>query len=154
MKKLILLVMAAVLLMTGVNAMAATDTSSLGSSASVAASCSIASVTALDFGTYDPTSGTADDDGTGDLSFSCTKGTAWDVYITGARTMTDGTDTLNFEIYDSAGRTAAFQSVSGTNTGTAADNTSITQNIYGRIPASQNVQVGSYTGSVTVTVEY
>ena len=55
MKKLIFLVMAGVLLLTGVNAMAATDTSSLGSSATVAATCSISSVTALDFGTYDPT---------------------------------------------------------------------------------------------------
>lgn len=154
MKKLIFLVMAGVLLLTGVNAMAATDTSSLGASATVAATCSISSVTALDFGAYDPTSGTADDDGAGDLSFSCTKGTAWDVYITGARTMTDGTDTLTFEIYEEAGRTTVFQSVSGTNTGTAADNNTITQNLYGRIPASQDVQVGSYSGSVTVTVEY
>ena len=154
MKKLILFVMAAVLLLSGVNAMAATDTSSLGSSATVAATCSISSVTALDFGTYDPTSGTADDDGTGDLNFSCTKGTAWDVYITGGRTMTDGTDTLNFEIYEEAGRTTVFQNASGTNTGTAADNTTITQNLFGRIAASQDVQVGSYSGSVTVTVEY
>jgi len=154
MKKIILLVMAGLILLTGATVMAATDTSSLGASASVAASCSVSSVTALDFGTYDPTSASNDDDGVGDLSFSCTKGTAWDVYITGARTMTDGTDTLNFEVYSEAGRSTVFPSASGTNNGTAADNNTITQNLYGRIAASQDVQVGSYSGSVTVTVEY
>jgi spore coat protein U-like protein len=153
-KKLIITIMAGLILLTGVNAMAATDTNALTSTVSVAAICSISSVTNLDFGTYDTTSGVNDDDGNGDVSFSCTKGTAYDVYITGARTMTDGTDTLNFEMYTDAGRTGAWASASPGTTGTAADNTAITENVYGRIASGQDVQVGTYNGSVTMTVEY
>lgn len=154
MKKIILLLMAGLILLTGANAMAATDTNALTSTVSVAALCNISSVTNLDFGTYDPTSGANDDDGSGDVTFSCTKGTAYDVYITGARTMTDGTDTLNFEMYTDAGRTTTWASASPGSTGTAADNTGITQNVYGRIASGQDVQVGTYNGSVTMTVEY
>ncbi len=154
MRKIILFVMTGLILLTGGNAMAQTDTSALTSTVSVAAICSIASVTNLDFGTYDTTSGVNDDDGSGDVTFSCTKGTAYDVYIVGGRTMTDGTDTLNFEMYTDAGRTTTWASASPGTTGTAADNTAITENVYGRIASGQDVQVGTYNGSVTMTVEY
>jgi len=146
--------MAAAVVFTSVNAMAATDTRSLSSTVTVAGTCSISSVTNLNFGTYDPTSATNDDDGVGDVAFTCTKGTAYDVYITGSRSMTDGTDTLNFEMYQESGRSTLWPSTAPGVTGTAANNSTITKNIYGRIPASQDVQAGTYNGTVTVTVAY
>ncbi len=154
MKKLIVVLSVIVMMFAVGAAHAATDTNALTSTVSVASICSISSVTNLDFGTYDTTSASNDDDGVGDVTFNCTKGTAYDVYITGTRTMTDGTDTLNFNMYTDSGRTAAWATASPGVTGTAADNTAMTQNIYGRIDASQDVQVGTYNGSVTVTVEY
>ena len=154
MKKIIIVLSVLVMMLAVGSAYALTDTNALTSTVSVASICSISSVTNLDFGTYDTTSATNDDDGVGDVTFSCTKGTAYDVYITGTRTMTDGTDTLNFDMYTDVGRTTAWPSIAPGVTGTAIDNTGITQNIYGRIAASQDVQVGTYNGSVTVTVEY
>jgi len=156
MKRILLILVAAAVVLVSVNAMAATDTSNLTSTAVVPAICNIESVTNLDFGTYDPTSGTDDDDGVGDVVFRCTKGTAYDVYITGARTMTDGTDTLNFEMYTDAPGGTLWPSVSasGVVAGTAASNAQITVDIYGRITALQDVQAGTYNGTVVVTVEY
>jgi len=154
MKRILLILMAAAVVLTSANAMAATATNALTSTATVVGTCSISSVTNLDFSTYDPTSAVNDDDGVGDVAFTCTKGTAYDVYITGSRTMTDGTDTLNFQMYQESGRTTLWPSGAPGVTGTAADNTVITRNIYGRITASQDVGAGTYNGTVTVTVEY
>ena len=154
MKRILLILLAVVVVFISANAMAATDTNNLTSTVIVPAVCNIETVTNLDFGTYDPTSGTADDDGVGDLSFRCTKGTDYDVYITGARTMTDGTDTLNFEMYRESGRTTAWPSASVGVTGTAASNAVITLDIYGRITALQDVEAGTYNGTVVVTVQY
>ena len=154
MKRILMILAVASVVLVSVNAMAATDTSNLTSTVIVQTICTISSVTNLDFGTYDPTSATNDDDGVGDVTFRCTKNTAYDVYITGARTMTDGTDTLNFEMYtDTPGGTVWPSALPGVN-GTTADNSPITQNIYGRIPALQDVEAGTYNGTVVVTVEY
>jgi len=154
MKKILLIMAALAFVLSSVNAMAATVTDSLTSTATVAANCNVQSVTNLDFGAYDPTNATADDDGVGNVQFRCTKGTAYGMYVTGAKTMTDGTDTMNFEIYQESGRTTAWPSVSPGVGSTAVDNTTIQNDIYGRIAALQDVQVGTYNGSVTVTIEY
>jgi spore coat protein U-like protein len=139
--------------LTAGSAFAATATNTLNASATVTNGCRVLSVTDISFGSYDPTDPT-DTDAAGDFTFRCTKGTGYDIYITGSRTMTDGTDTLNFELYTDAARTSAWQSASPGVTGTTASNAPDTRDIYGRISAQQNVGVGSYTGSVTITVEY
>lgn len=154
MKGLIVVIMAFALVLTATAAMAATETSALTVSASVSAACRITGVTNLDFGTYDPTDPANDDDGVGDFTFRCTKNTAYDLYIAGARTMTDGTDTLNFEMYQEVGRTTVWSSATPGITGTSASNAQDTRNIYGRITPMQDVGVGAYSGTVTVTIQY
>lgn len=154
MKKVLLILLAVAVVLTSANAMAATATNALTSTVAVAGTCSISSVTNLDFVTYDTTSAINDDDGAGDVTFICTKGTAYDVYITGSRTMTNGTDNLNFEMYQDAGRATLWPASAPGVTGTAASNSAITRNIYGRIPALQDVGAGTYNGTVTVTVVY
>ncbi len=154
MKRILMFLVAVTVVLTSVNAMAQQDTNAITATATVVAICNFTSVTNLDFGTYDTTSGTADDDGIGDAKFRCTKGTDYDVYITGARTMTDGTDTLNFEIYTDVAGGAVWPNASVGETGTAATNAEITMDVFGRITALQDVQVGVYNGSVTVTVDY
>lgn len=154
MKKLLVIFFALAIIFAAANAKAATDTSAVTATATVAANCDIQSVTNLDFGAYDPTNTTADDDGAGSVSFKCTKGTAYNTYVAGSRTMTNGTDTLNFQLYQESGRTTAYPSVTPGVTGTAANNNTITSNLYGRIAALQNVGTGIYNGSVTFTVEY
>jgi len=153
-RSLLIVVAGLIVMFASVDAHALTSTNALSSSATVSGSCTISSVASLDFGSYDTTASTDDDDGVGNVQFTCTKGTAYDVYVTGTRSMTDGTDTLNFEMYQELARTTAWPSTSPGVTGTAADNTTITKDIYGRIAQAQNVEAGTYAGSVTVTVSY
>ena len=155
MKKMLIAIMAAAVLLTAAHAMAATDTNPLNVQAVVNAQCNIQSVTDLDFADYDVTSAAPDDDGVGDVTFACTRATNYDVYITGVRTITDGTDTLNYELYADAGRATVFPSgMPGVASPAAPDNNPIVQSIWGRIPALQDVQAGTYAGAVTVTIEY
>lgn len=154
MKKLMLIVIGLVLILSTVSAMAQTDTTALTASATVMGSCRLTSVTNLDFGTYDPTNPANDDDGVGDFTFRCTRGTNYDLYISGVRTMTDGTDTLNYDLYQDISRATVWAAASPGTTGISANNAPNITNIYGRIPALQDVQAGAYSGTVTVTVEY
>ena len=154
MKKLMLIVIGLVLILSTVSAIAQTDTTALTASATVMGSCRLTSVTNLDFGTYDPTNPANDDDGVGDFTFRCTRGTNYDLYISGVRTMTDGTDTLNYDLYQDISRATVWAAASPGTTGISANNAPNITNIYGRIPALQDVQAGAYSGTVTVTVEY
>ncbi len=135
-------------------ATAATSTGTLNVDATVVGSCSVEGTTAINFGNYDPTSATPTDSA-GDVQVRCTKNTAYTVYIGADRSMTDGTDTLNYELYSDAGRSSAWGDTLGTGVGyTAPDNNTAAHTIYGRVSALQNVGVGTYTDTVTVTVEY
>jgi spore coat protein U-like protein len=152
MKKLMIgLMVVAMVAMAGM-AMAATKTNNLEVTASVAASCSITSVADIAFGAYDPTSG-SNLDAAGNMVFRCVKNTTYNTYITGTRTMVAGGDTLNFDLYTDAGRSSAFPSTAGSGT-SAPSLAPITTNIYGRIPASQDVGVNSYARTLVATVEY
>jgi len=151
---MIFLIMVA-LLLTASTAFAATATQSLTVSVTVPNLCRITSVTNVTFTTpYDTTDSNQNDSGQGDFIFRCTRGTNYDLYITGTRQMTNGTDNLNYLLYQEAGRTTLWPAAAPGVTGTAASNAAITTGIYGRIPALQDVSVGNYSGTVTITVEY
>ena len=74
------------------------------------------------------------------------------------RTMTFGANTLNYNIYTTAG----FVSVWGDGTGStvtvdyngAGNPNSLNYTAYGSVPAGQYVAAGSYTDTITVTVTY
>jgi spore coat protein U-like protein len=153
-RTMIFLVMVGLVMAAG-TAFAATATQSLTVSVTVPNLCRITSVTNVAFSNpYDTTDATPNDSGQGDFSFRCTKGTNYDLYITGTRQMTNGTDNLNYQLYQETGRTTLWSSASPGVTGTAPSNLAISKDIYGRIPALQDVSVGSYTGTVTITVQY
>ena len=133
---------------------AATATDSATVTASVASACSITSFPDIAFGAYDPTSATPKD-ATGSLSISCVKGTSYRSYLSTPRTMTGGTDTLNFEVYSDAVHSAAFpSSYASASSVTATSIAAVTTTLYGRIAAQQDVGVESYSGTLTATVEY
>ncbi len=134
-------------------ALAATKTNDLNVTASVAPSCRIMSVADIGFGAYDPTD-PADLDAAGDMKFRCVKNTTYWTYIVGTRQMTDGTDLLNFQLYTDSGRLTAYPSTKEGGGTSAPSNAEITTDIYGRIPNQQDVEVGSYTVTLTATVEY
>jgi spore coat protein U-like protein len=125
--------------------------------------CTI-STTSVSFGSYDVFAGTPTDT-TGTVSFICT-GNA-DVTITlskGAsstfnpRTLSGGTDTLNYNLYKDAARTTIWGDGTGsTSTYTQTNvpnNTDQNVTIYARLPAAQDASAGTYTDSVTVTIDF
>jgi len=129
---------------------------------SVGEACSV-SATDLGYGAYDPLSAT-DNDATTSMNVTCTLTTTYDVGLdagtgTGATTtvriMEFGANTLNYALYQDAGRTTIWgenvgvDTVSGTGTGSAQALT-----IYGRIPALQSVTPGAYSDLITVTVTF
>jgi spore coat protein U-like protein len=132
---------------------AGTKTNILQVTATVIASCNINSVTDINFGNYDPIS-SVPTDAAGSVILQCAKDTAYKTYIIGTRSMTGGSDTLNFDLYSDAGRTMTFPSDNSGSATNAPDINPITKIIYGRIPAQQNVGVANYTRMLTVTIEY
>lgn len=140
-------------------AAAGSATTSFTAQTNVIAVCRITtSASTINFGNYDPTSPSNNDNGTGSFGFKCTKGTPYKVYITpAARVMTSGAESLSFELYSDSGRTSAFPSTNAAGiSGSATSNgTEITTNIYGRILTGQDVTQGNtFTQTLTATVDY
>lgn len=143
-------------------AYAATATTTFVVTATVLQAC-IVTASPLVFGNYDPTAATATDAQTSVL-VTCTNGTAYNVGLnqgggSGAtvatRKMTSAGNTMNYTLYRDGSRTTLWGNTVGTDTlsGTGTG-LPVTHNVYGRIPAQQAVQQGSYSDTITVTVTY
>jgi len=142
---------------------AATATDTLAVTATVVDTCSI---TAADiaFGNYDPLSLTATD-GTASLTVSCTLAAAYTVELdagtgtlatTASRFMEDASSNqLQYSIYQDAahllvcGTVADTDNVSGVGTGLPVATT-----MFGQIVANQQVPAGSYSDTVTATINF
>jgi spore coat protein U-like protein len=69
--------------------------------------------------------------------------------------MKSGANLLNYNLYTSAARNVVWgDGTGGSNTMSATANGSTTLNIFGQIPASQDAAVGTYTDSITATVNF
>lgn len=125
--------------------------------------CTI-STTAVSFGTYNVFSA-VDLDSTGTVTYRC--GTERNITITlnrgGAATfnprqMLKGSEALNYNLYRDAARTTIWgDGTSGTQVYSDANppnNQNVTVNIFGRIPAGQDVTAGSYTNTITATINF
>jgi spore coat protein U-like protein len=134
----------------------------------VDANCTI-SATDLDFGSYDPVAAnkTAPQDVNTTVTVLCTKGSTGVTVglntgahpAAGNRFMSNGTDTLQYELYsDSAGGTVWGNSGGGLVTwpafGPIGGGTGVSHTVFGRIPAGQDVSVGNYTDTITATVNF
>ncbi len=136
------------------------ETGSIAVSAEVAASCTL-STSALAFGSY---TATADLDATTNLDLTCSSGTTYDIALdagaggtatTASREMTDGTNILNYALYNDSGRSQTWGTSSGVDTVGGTGTGSVeTITVYGRVPQGQYQPVGSYTDTVNVTVTY
>ena len=131
----------------------------------VIAECTVSSGT-VNFGAYDPVSANAStpNDSTGTVNVYCTTGTLATVsldlgtHASGStrRTLGSTGDFLTYELYRDAARTVVWNAVN-TNSGTSTSRlTPINGGFiaYGRIPAGQDVRIGSYGDTVLVTVNY
>lgn len=135
------------------------------------ATCTVGA-TSVAFGAYNPASGTALDS-TGTITVNCTTSlglgllVSWDILLsTGGsggyapRRLQSGANTLSYNLYNSS----AYSSVWGDTTASTvkvSDNATVViagiskqYTMYGRIPALQNVAAGTYTDTITVTLNY
>ncbi len=144
-------------------ALAATATTTFNVTATVLKVCTVSAGT-LAFGNYDPTAATPTD-GTSTISVLCTLSTPYTVRLSqGANgsSVTDrqmigggGSDTLAYSLYRDAshtqnwGETDTTDTLDVTGTGVLQAHT-----VYGRIAAQTTAPVGSYSDTVTVTVNY
>ena len=130
-----------------------------------ATTCNITLSGGFVFGNYDPyNAAPTNTTATNLISVSCNgNGTATIDLSTGSsstyfpRSMISGTDTLTYNLYT----TASLTSVWGDGTGGTVDQnfayhggTSASYSVYGQIPALQNVNPGSYTDTITITVTF
>lgn len=143
---------------------AGSASTSLSVSATVASSCTI-STAAIDFGSYDPvvTHAAANLDGTGTVTITCTKGTVTTVgldlganAVLTTRRMAAGTERLTYELYKDSGRTSVWGSSGGNllDTGVAPSKAARPFTVYGRVPSGQDISAGSYSDTVTATVNF
>jgi spore coat protein U-like protein len=138
---------------------ASTANTTFAVTSSVVASCTI-SATSLAFGNYT----LSQLDATSTLTLTCTSGTAAAIGLnagTGSgatvtvRKMTSAGNTLNYALYQDAGRTTIWGNTVGTDTvSTTGTGAAQTITVYGRIPASQTSPIGSYADTVTATVTF
>ena len=143
------------------SAQAATATDDIDVSATVVATCSISVTEQMAFGNYN---GVQNDD-TATISVTCTNTTTYDVGLdagdtAGATVSTremagPGTDMLAYALYTDAGRTTNWGNTVDTDTVDGTGNGSAqTLTVYGRVSASQFIEPGSYTDTVTATITY
>jgi spore coat protein U-like protein len=135
----------------------------LSAAATAEAACTI-STTAVNFGTYNVFSASPDD-ATGRITYRCT--TPQPPLVTihldkgGAptfnpRRMLRGTEALSYNLYLDSTRTTIWgDGTGGSQTYTRSSpplNQNINVNVFGRIPAGQDVSAGSYSAIVTATI--
>jgi spore coat protein U-like protein len=128
-----------------------------------AASCTV-STTAVSFGVYDVFSATATDS-TGTITFRCTGNASVTINLnkgTSAtftpRVLTSGSNTINYNLYTDAARGSIWGDTTGgtSNYSNAnpANNQNIVVTVYGRITSGQDVSAGSYSDTITATINF
>jgi spore coat protein U domain-containing protein, fimbrial subunit CupE1/2/3/6 len=124
------------------------------------ANCSI-STSGLNFGTYDVFS-SLDDNITATIIVNCMKKKPYSISLSsgsgtfGSRTLTSTVGTLAYNLFlDPTHLSIWGDGSSGTSTITGTGTGSnVNTPVYGRIPAGQNVAVGTYSDLITVTVTF
>jgi spore coat protein U-like protein len=141
---------------------AGTITTTFGVSATVINQC-LVSATNLAFGNYDPTSN-IDTTSTNTLSVTCTLSDSYTIALNGGTTsggtiaqrlMTDGSNTINYNIYQNSAHTTLWGD-GATGTTEAGTGTGIVQTYtaYGIVPKQQVIPTGTYTDTITVTLNF
>ncbi len=144
---------------------AATATATLSVTVSVAVNCTV-STSPLNFGSYDPVVVNAATplNGAGTVSVACTKGAAPTVGLNlggnasgSTRRMIDGAGNfLDYEIYSESSHTTVWGNSGGALVAPGPAPSKAARNLtaYGQVPANQDVPAGSYSDTVTATVNF
>lgn len=162
-KRIIQLIACAFSLGGGAVASAQTDSDMFLVTATVIDACQL-TANNHDFGNYSSISAT-DLDATSTIEVTCTNGTSYTVELNAgttsgstiaARLMTDGSNTLGYNLYTTSGRTTVWGDGTGASVTVAGTGSGSLQTltVYGQVTAGQAVPVGSYSDTVTATVNF
>jgi spore coat protein U-like protein len=123
-----------------------------------AATCTV-TITNLAFAAYDVFSKTKTTS-TGKVKVKCNVLDTYTISLSAgfgtftSRVLESGSDQLDYNLYTNSAHTTIWgDGTSGTST-VSATSTGATYTVYGLIPARQNVPVGTYSDTITVTVTY
>lgn len=148
-------------LLHSMNLFAGSTNTSMNVTATVAANCKFVGTSQnLSFGGYDPQA-TSPLESSATFQLSCVSGTNVSIafgngqYASGPqRRMFDGQNKyMNYDLYQDASRSTAWNSTNTVNY-SAASSSPQTLTVYGRVPAGQNVNTGSYSDTVTITATF
>ncbi|TRZ56620.1 MAG: SCPU domain-containing protein [Rhodocyclaceae bacterium] len=121
--------------------------------------CQFNTIGAVAFGAYDVFSLVATM-GTGSIRISSCSGAPFVAMLStgnggsyAPRTMLNGVNTLQYNLYKDANRTVIWGDGSG-GTATASSNGSTTFTVYGQIPAGQDAAAGVYADSIVATITF
>ncbi len=123
-----------------------------------AATCSL-NVTGVNFGGYNVFSNVALDSA-GNIGVSSDVSAEYTIALSKGggsyeqRVMSSGAYSLNYNLYTDAARTGVWGDGNGGFAIVSGSGTSVNHVVYGRIPARQNVTVGSYSDSIIVTLTF
>lgn len=141
------------------SAIAATATTTFGVTATVQATCLI-SATTMAFGTYTGVVANS----TSTVSVTCTNTTPYNVGLdaglaTGATVTTrkmagTGGALLNYALYSDSARTLNWGNSSGSWVAGTGNGSAQTLTVYGQVAAAQYLAPGSYSDTITATVNY
>jgi spore coat protein U-like protein len=155
------------------SANAANATGNLNVTANVASSCIVSSPGSLAFGAYDPVNvnNASPKDGQGTINVRCTRGTTTTIALeqgqnpaggssctTPLRRMNDGgAERLRYDLFSDSTRTTTWGCTTGTNTTSHQSTNSANAaslDVWGRIPAGQDVAPGNYSDTVQITLTF
>ena len=150
---------------------AATAQTTFTVTASVAANCTISAV-AINLGSYDPivTNAAVPAVNTGSVTIACTKGSGPSIGLNPGsnggkvagvtRAMADGTNYLGYELYQPSaapGNGGVWTDIGGANAlnaGVSPSKASRTFTVSASVPGGQDVAVGTYSDTITATVNF
>ena len=147
------------------DAHAASASANLTVSASVTNNCTITTAP-LAFGAYDPVvaNASANLDGTGTVTIACTKGATTTIGLnlgnngTGStRRLGDGSSNfLAYEVYQDGGRSTIWGNSGGALLTPPAAPSKAARDFtaFGRVPSNQDIPAGSYSDTITATVNF
>lgn len=141
--------------------LAATTTTTFNVSLTITSSCSV-SATAMGFGSTGLIS--ANIDATSTVTVTCTNTTAYNVGLdagngagatVATRKMTSGGATIDYTLYQDAGRTTVWGETNGVDTvGGTGNGSGQAITVYGRVPSQSTPAPATYSDTITVTVTY
>lgn len=161
MKLATIVLLAAVVMFLSLGAFAVDATGNLSVSANVQNVCSVTDGS-IDFGTYDPASGSPKNV-TGTFSVQCTNGGTAHIKLdqgqngTGTldapvRRLANGSNYLSYALFSDTDRVIPWEGTNGVDFTGSGDMDEVT--VYGQMSAGQSAIPGSYTDTVQVTVTY